>query len=384
VVEDPARPRRVLLFSVPCRAVFLPDPCGHRDVALGLCRSAGRVLLCLNARSARGEATRFWDLPGGAARPGESLKEALAREWQEEVGWRPAVGDLLLVVEGAKRSSEVAPPLYTWRAFVFDVHEPPFGTFPSAGPGIDRVEFVKESDADARLSAPYHAPLRSYLARNGPRYAPVSWVEPPDPAGAPPRGVDARTRRLLVIAAAAASGDAGLVATETAAAVAEGVGRATVEEALLQVVPYAGFPRTLAAFAAARPALGPAREAAAEGPPGARAADGAASFGAVYGDTADRVREGLARLHPLLPPWVLEFAYGRVLSRPALDLRTRELLAVSVLAAMGDLDDALLGHARAALRLGATADDLASAVAAVPPSAGEGRRAAAEAVTARA
>ena len=31
--------------------MLLPDPSGHRDVALGLCQSAGRILLVLNVRS---------------------------------------------------------------------------------------------------------------------------------------------------------------------------------------------------------------------------------------------------------------------------------------------------------------------------------------------
>ena len=65
--------------------MFLPDPSGHRDVALGLCRTAGRVLLVWNARSAQGLAERFWDLPGGTVEPGEGLAEALAREWEEAV-----------------------------------------------------------------------------------------------------------------------------------------------------------------------------------------------------------------------------------------------------------------------------------------------------------
>ncbi len=61
-----------------------------------------------------------------------------------------------------------------------------------------------------------------------------------------------------------------------------------------------------------------------------------------------------------------------MLSRPALDLREREVLAVSILTAMGGCDDALLGHMRAAVRLGASREDVAAAVAAAPPSAGEG------------
>jgi 4-carboxymuconolactone decarboxylase len=361
--------------------MFLPDPSGHRDVALGLCRDAGRVLLVWNARSVQGLSTRFWDLPGGSVEAGETVRAALEREWEEEVGWRPSVGDLLLVSDGVKRTSSEAPPLYTWRVFVFAVPPPPFGVMPRAGPEIERIEMVGDGHLDQRLSAPYHAPLRAFLA-GGPRYATFSWIEPPA-AEAP--ALDPRRRRLCVLVAAAATGDASLVAAEAAALRAEGAAVAEVEEALLQVVPYAGFPRALAAFQAARPALGNADPAAGSEPPAATfPSSGSRAFEGVYADASPRVREGLAALHPALPAWTVEFAYGRVLSRPALDLATREVLAVAILAALGRCDDALRGHAKAAMRLGVPREALSGAIAVVPSSAGEGRRAAARLVLERA
>ena len=363
--------------------MHLPDPSGHRDVALGLCRSAGRILLVLNARSAQGTATRYWDLPGGSARPGEPVRDALAREWEEEVGWRPTVLDLLLVSDGAKRETAGAAPIYTWRAFVFGVAEPPFGVMPQAGEEIEKIEFVHERDAPLRLSAPYHGPLRAFLA-DGPRYAQVSWVEAA-PAAPDADALPQDLRRLCVIAAAAAAGDATLVGSETAAALHAGVPAASIEEALLQIVPYAGHPRALAAFAAARPALGAADPAAArEAPRDAFPAAGEAAFATVYGESASRVRAGLAALHPLLVPWTIEHAYGRVLARPGLAAPVRELLGVSILTALGGQDDALLGHARAALRLGVPRSHVDGAVAVVPHSAGDGKRASARAVVARA
>src|SRR5439155_26057054 len=101
------------------------------------------------------------------------------------------------------------------------------------------------------------------------------------------------------------------------------------------------------------------------------------------GETADRVAAALSTLHPLLPAWTKEFAYGRVLSRPGLSLVERELLAVAILTALGGADDALLGHMRAAVRLGADRDAVAGAVSVVPPSAGTGKRAVARALLSR-
>jgi 8-oxo-dGTP diphosphatase len=54
----------------------------------------GRVLL------GRSAFTGKWDIPGGGAEPWETLAEALAREFAEETGVVPEVGDLLHFSEG--------------------------------------------------------------------------------------------------------------------------------------------------------------------------------------------------------------------------------------------------------------------------------------------
>jgi alkylhydroperoxidase/carboxymuconolactone decarboxylase family protein YurZ len=76
----------------------------------------------------------------------------------------------------------------------------------------------------------------------------------------------------------------------------------------------------------------------------------------------------------------MEFAYGRVLARPELAPVERELLGVAILTAMGEASDALLGHMRAAVRLGASRESVAGAIAVVPASAGAGKRSAARAL----
>ncbi len=54
-----------------------------------------RVLMVEQGRGAQ----RYWLLPGGGVRFGESLAQALVREVREELGLRVAVGALLAIVE---------------------------------------------------------------------------------------------------------------------------------------------------------------------------------------------------------------------------------------------------------------------------------------------
>jgi len=324
-----------------------------------------------NPRISRGRPVSWWDLPGGTAWPGELLSQCLVREWREETGTPARIDDLFLVVDGAKRSSSSCPAHYTWRAFFFEVR---CEGEPAPGSGIDAVAWVPEDEVVARLTAPYHEPLRTYLSGDPRRHRTFAWIEeqPPAPDVELPRA-------LLVIAAAGAVGDVALVAREVRSAVEHGESTDRIRETLLQLVPYAGFPRAITAFAASREILG------APGPDhGPDAGDGAAIFRDVYGDTAPRVEAGLRGLSERLADWTLDFAYGRVLARDhVLTLWERELMAVSILTALGGLGDPLLGHMRAALRLGATQAQIEASIAVVPASAGAGKRAAARSLVAR-
>ena len=138
-------------------------------------------------------------------------------------------------------------------------------------------------------------------------------------------------------------------------------------EALLQVHLFAGVPRQVEAAHVLTQAGGLGEPGPEELEPRGSidaAARGAALFDRIYADDSAAVRQTLARGHPELERWVIEHAYGRVLSRPGLSADRRELLAVGALAALGQ-DRQLASHARGALRCGATAEVLAAALEAV-------------------
>ena len=345
------------------------EPAGHRDAAFGYSRRDGRVLLVRNGRLSQGAIRSWWDLPGGAVRRGEGLAEALRREWTEETGLSATVGDLRLVLDGVKRRP-AGPVLYTWRAFFFDVDS---GGTPVPGAGIDEALWVPESDVPAKLSAPYHAPLRRHLEGDPARHARVEWVE----EDAPTSEGAAVPRHLLVLAAAAAVGACDLMGKELASALSGGVMPKRILETLLQVVPYAGYPRAITALGVARGYLDDVM-ADPEQPPGDAHARGREVFERVYGAASAHVLRGLEAREPVLARWTIEHAYGRVLCREGvLTLLERELLAVSILTALGGLEAPLLGHMRAVLRLGGNAEQLRAAVQVVPAAFGEEKREAA-------
>jgi alkylhydroperoxidase/carboxymuconolactone decarboxylase family protein YurZ len=71
----------------------------------------------------------------------------------------------------------------------------------------------------------------------------------------------------------------------------------------------------------------------------------------IYGEVADRLQERATQLSPELASWMIVEGYGKVLSRGGLDLATRELIAVSVLA-VKRRPRQLHSHLRGSLRAG--------------------------------
>ncbi len=172
-------------------------------------------------------------------------------------------------------------------------------------------------------------------------------------------------RPLERFAAAMATGDAAAAARALARARAAGWPRSALEETCLMLILHAGFPAALEAFALlARAWPGRARAV----PPRAAAAwrrRGERVCRRVYGRSYPRLAANVAALHPDLFDLMLEVGYGRVLSRPRLGGRTRERVAVAVLAARG-WERQLVSHLLGAVRLGATrAEALAAARAGV-------------------
>ena len=134
-----------------------------------------------------------------------------------------------------------------------------------------------------------------------------------------------------------------------------------VEEAVLQAYLFAGFPRALNAAREWRRVSGVAAPAHEDLPAPDLwrwRAQGEQTCETVYGKFYEKLRENIVHLHPALDEWMIVEGYGKILSRPGLELRLRELCIVAACVATGQ-DRQLHSHLHGALNAGATADEVA-------------------------
>ena len=134
-----------------------------------------------------------------------------------------------------------------------------------------------------------------------------------------------------------------------------------VEEVFLQSYLFLGYPVALNAFHlwrewSGRKAPSPADE---DGEDWGRR--GADVCEAVYGGKYRDLRKNIRDLHPDMERWMVVEGYGKVLGRPGLSLRERELCIVAILV-VRRLPRQLYSHLRGALNAGALPDEVEQAV----------------------
>lgn len=162
-------------------------------------------------------------------------------------------------------------------------------------------------------------------------------------------------RPLARVSVAAALGKDRALRREIRAALKARVPTARLDEALLQLVPFAGYARAINAFAVLQE-LAPHAPRSTR-PRGDLRRRGEALCRRIYGPVYERMIGRMRGFHPDLAEWILADGYGRVLSRPGLTIRERELIVVAVLAALR-LPKQLESHVRGARRVGATAREV--------------------------
>src|SRR5229473_3511872 len=152
-----------------------------------------------------------------------------------------------------------------------------------------------------------------------------------------PSGLDPRTLALVRIAAATATGDESKLRDRMIAARAVHVPPPWVDELLLQSFLNVGYPLALVAFGVWRSVAGPVLES--EKGESIAHPDwdrwtkrGVEACGEVYGRTFHKLMLNLRALHPAVEPLVVVDAYGKILARPGLDSKRRELCTLAAIA----------------------------------------------------
>jgi 4-carboxymuconolactone decarboxylase len=170
-------------------------------------------------------------------------------------------------------------------------------------------------------------------------------------------GLSAGRSALVGVGAALASRDGDVLGAALKRA-ARDADATAVEEVILQSYLFLGYPAALNAFALWRSLTGieapePTvdREVWAE--------RGAHVCQAVYAGQYEGLRANVRGLHPDMERWMVEEGYGKVLGRGGLDLPTRELCIVALLAVL-DVPRQLYAHMRGALNVGASAAEVAA------------------------
>lgn len=178
--------------------------------------------------------------------------------------------------------------------------------------------------------------------------------------------LDAATVKLVRLAAQLAGGSERdvRVALEEAATFVDPV---WVEEVILQTYLFAGFPRALNGAREWRRISGRTAPLEDEGERfdgEAWRVRGEVTCETVYGRFYKQLRNNIRDLHPALDSWMIVEGYGKVLSRPQLDLWRRELCIVAA-CAIGRQDRQLHSHLHGSLHAGASAAQVRAALDAV-------------------
>ena len=162
--------------------------------------------------------------------------------------------------------------------------------------------------------------------------------------------LDEGTSRLVRMSAILAIADEPTIRSELSRAM-EVAPAVWIEELILQCYLFCGFPRALNAMREWR-RLTPVPLAEEDGGDDVEwRRRGEITCRAVYGPMYDRLRVNIRALHPELDEWMIVEGYGKVLSRPGLDLPRRELCIVAACAASEQARQ-LHSHLHGALNVG--------------------------------
>jgi len=85
---------------------------------------------------------------------------------------------------------------------------------------------------------------------------------------------------------------------------------------------------------------------------------GLKNFKKITGEVGEKVLKNLQEISPDFCRYLIEFPFGDIYDRPGLDVKTRELVTLSALAALGNAEPEVRAHIKVALNAGVTREEI--------------------------
>ena len=185
--------------------------------------------------------------------------------------------------------------------------------------------------------------------------------------------LDNRMRELITVTVLTVNQTLPQLSAHVGACLNIGISPSDIRETVYQCAPFIGFPKTLNAISVMNEVFEKNgislplenREVSNENN---RYEKGFALQSGIYGEEiSDRYKWLPGEYGKLIPMWLTELCFGDFMSRSGLEAKTRELLTVVMLAAMGGTELQLRSHVIGALKTGSTREEIICALAQAMP-----------------
>lgn len=85
---------------------------------------------------------------------------------------------------------------------------------------------------------------------------------------------------------------------------------------------------------------------------------GLKTFKKITGEVGEKFLKHLQEISPDFCRYLIEFPFGDIYDRPGLDVKTREIVTLSALAALGNAEPEVRAHIKVALNVGVTREEI--------------------------
>lgn len=178
--------------------------------------------------------------------------------------------------------------------------------------------------------------------------------------------LDAKTQQLVTLATMTALQAYSQITDQTIAALESGVTPEEIKEAVYQAAPYCGYTKALSAMEAVDEAFARKRistvDSQATVTESNRYEKGLEVQRSIFGPEIGTITDDMAESQKVITEYLSGICFGDFYTRGTLDVKTRELLTLSVLAANGGCESQLASHTTANLSVGNTRDNMLAAI----------------------